>query len=135
MAAVKTTDGLIELTTSQRSSIASSSENISNRIRALGELAGFEIEQRDSYPAWQPNPDSPLLGLAKTTYKEMTGHEAEVRVVHAGLECGILGEKYPALDMISFGPTIQGAHSPDEKVHIKSVDNTWHYLLELLKRI
>ena len=135
MAAVKTSIGLIEIITSQRSSIASSSEDISNRIRALGELADFEVELHDSYPAWQPNPDSPLLGLAKATYEEMTGQEAEVRVVHAGLECGILGEKFPGLDMISFGPTIQGAHSPDEKVHIKSVENTWHFLLELLKRI
>ena len=135
MAVVKTADGLIELITSQRSSIASSSEDISDRIRALGELAGFEVEQHDSYPAWQPNPDSPLLGLAKTTYEEMTGHEAEVKVVHAGLECGILGDRFPGLDMISFGPTIQGAHSPDEKAHIKSVENTWHFLLELLKRI
>jgi dipeptidase D len=135
MAAVKTADGLIELITSQRSSIASSSEDISDRIRALGELAGFEVEKHDSYPAWQPNPDSPLLGLAKATYEETTGHEAEVRVVHAGLECGILGEKYPGLDMISFGPTIQGAHSPDEKVHIKSVENIWYFLIELLKRI
>jgi len=135
MAAVKTADSSIELITSQRSSIASSSRDISDRIRALGELAGFEVEQHDSYPAWQPNPDSLLLGLAKATYEEMTGHEAEVKVVHAGLECGILGDKFPGLDMISFGPTIQGAHSPDEKVHIKSVENTWYYLLELLKRI
>ncbi|MBN1832613.1 MAG: aminoacyl-histidine dipeptidase [Deltaproteobacteria bacterium] len=135
MAVVKTANGLIELITSQRSSIASSSEDISDRIRALGELAGFEVEQHDSYPAWAPNPDSPLLGLARTTYEKMTGHEAEVKVVHAGLECGIFGEKFPGLDMISFGPTIQGAHSPDEKANIKSVENTWRFLLELLKRI
>jgi dipeptidase D len=135
MAVVKMADGLIELITSQRSSIASSCEDISDRIRALGELADFEVEQHDSYPAWEPNPDSPLLGLAKTTYKEMTGREAEVKVVHAGLECGILGEKFAGLDMISFGPTVQGAHSPDEKVHIKSVENTWHFLLDLLKRV
>jgi dipeptidase D len=135
MAAVKTTDNAIELITSQRSSVASSCRDISDRIRALGELAGFEVEQHDSYPAWQPNPDSPLLGLAKATYEEMTGREAEIKVVHAGLECGVLGDKFSGLDMISFGPTIQGAHSPDEKVHIKSVENTWHFLLELLKRV
>jgi dipeptidase D len=135
MAAVKTADRSLELITSQRSSVASSSRDISDRIRALGELAGFEVEQRDSYPAWQPNTESPLLGLAKATYEEMTGYEAEVKVVHAGLECGVLGDKFPGLDMVSFGPTIQGAHSPDEKVHIKSVENTWLYLLELLKRL
>ena len=135
MAAVKTADSSIELITSQRSSVASSCRDISDRIRALGELAGFEVEQHDSYPAWQPNPDSPLLGLAKTTYEEITGRAAEIKVVHAGLECGVLSDKFSGLDMISFGPTIQGAHSPDEKVHIKSVKNTWHYLLELLKRV
>ncbi len=133
LASVKTGDRTIEITTSQRSSVVTARKDISDRIRALGELAGFEVEEHDSYPAWQPNPDSPLLALAKMTYKEITGKEAEVKVVHAGLECGILGEKYPGLDMISFGPTIQGAHSPDERVHIKSVENTWHFLLALLK--
>ena len=133
LASVKTGDRTIEITTSQRSSVVTARKDISDRIRALGELAGFEVEEHDSYPAWQPNPDSPLLALAKMTYKEITGKAAEVKVVHAGLECGILGEKYPGLDMISFGPTIQGAHSPDERVHIKSVENTWHFLLALLK--
>jgi dipeptidase D len=135
LASVKTGERSIEITTSQRSSVATAGKDISDRIRAMGELAGYEVEEHDSYPAWQPNPDSPLLALAKATYKEITGKEAEVKVVHAGLECGILGEKYPGLDMISLGPTIQGAHSPDERVHIKSVENTWHYLLALLKKI
>jgi dipeptidase D len=135
MAIVKTANNSVKIVTSQRSSVASACNDTSDRIRALGELAGFKAEQRNSYPAWQPNPDSPLLGLAKATYKNITGQEAEVKVVHAGLECGILGQKIHGLDMISFGPTIQGAHSPDERVHIRSVENTWHYLLELMKRI
>ena len=135
LASVKTGDRTVEIVTSQRSSVVTAGKDISDRIGALGELGGYEVEQQDSYPAWQPNPDSPLLALAKATYKEITGKEAEVKVVHAGLECGILGEKYPGLDMISFGPTIQGAHSPDERVHIPSVENTWHFLLALLKNI
>ena len=104
-------------------------------MKSLGELAGFSVNQGNSYPAWQPNPDSGLLGLAKTLYREMTGKKVEVKAVHAGLECGIIGEKFSGMDMISFGPTIQGAHSPNERVHITSVANIWNYLLELLKRI
>jgi dipeptidase D len=135
MAIVETKEDRFELLTSQRSSVATAGIDIADKIKALGELAGFEIEQGGSYPAWQPNPDSNLLGLAKSLYKEITGKEAEVKAVHAGLECGIIGEKFPGMDMISFGPTIQGAHSPDERVHIKSVENIWHFLLELLNRI
>jgi dipeptidase D len=135
MAIVESKDNRLELLTSQRSSVASAGIDIADKVKSLGELAGFEIEQGGSYPAWQPNPDSELLRTAKTLYHEMTGKEAEVKAVHAGLECGIIGEKYPGMDMISFGPTIQGAHSPDERVHIESVKNFWHFLLEFLKRI
>jgi dipeptidase D len=135
MAIVETKEDRLELLTSQRSSVATAGIDIADKVKSLGELAGFEIEQGGSYPAWQPNPDSELLALTKTLYKEMTGKEAKVKAVHAGLECGIIGEKFPGMDMISFGPTIQGAHSPDERVQIKSVENTWHFLLELLKRI
>jgi dipeptidase D len=135
MAITETHDDRIRLLTSQRSSIATAGKDIADNVKALGELAGFTVKQGNSYPAWQPNPNSELLGLAKKLYKEMTGNEAEVKAVHAGLECGIIGEKFPGMDMISFGPTIQGAHSPDERVHIQSVTKTWDYLLELLKRI
>ena len=93
------------------------------------------VEQGGGYPAWEPNPDSRLLALAKETYQKMYHEVPEVKAIHAGLECGIIGEKYPGMDMLSFGPTIQGAHSPDERVHISAVDNCWKFLLELLKKV
>ena len=135
MAIIETKNDMIEMLTSQRSSVASAIEDIADKVKALGELAGFEVEQGGGYPAWQPNPDSKLLKLAVNTYKELHGNEPHVKAIHAGLECGIIGEKFPGMDMISFGPTIQGAHSPDERVHIKAVESVWKDLLELLKRV
>ncbi len=135
MATIATSEDAVELLTSQRSSIASSITDISDRVKALGELAEFAVEQKDGYPAWQPNPDSKLLQVCKTIYKEKFGKEPEVTAIHAGLECGIIGEKYEGMDMISFGPDILGAHSPDEKIRIESVQHVWEYLLEILKKI
>jgi dipeptidase D len=135
MAILETKDGSIEMLTSQRSSVESAIIDIADKVRALGELAEFEVEQGGGYPAWQPNPDSGLLKLATSAYKELHGKEPEVKAIHAGLECGIIGEKFPGMDMLSFGPTITGAHSPDERVHIGAVESVWKDLLELLKRI
>jgi dipeptidase D len=135
MAVIETKSDSIYMLTSQRSSRSSSIEDIANKIKAVGELAGFEIEQGGGYPAWEPNPDSRLLETATKTYQDMYNNKPEVKAIHAGLECGIIGENYPGMDMISFGPTIEGAHSPDERVHIPAVANCWDYLLELLKRI
>lgn len=135
MAIVETKKDSLELLTSQRSSVASSIIDIADKVKALGQLAGFEVEQGGGYPAWEPNPDSRLLALAKKTHVQMYGTEPEVKAIHAGLECGIIGEKYPGMDMISFGPTITGAHSPDERVHIPAVANCWNFLLQLLQEI
>jgi dipeptidase D len=135
MAVAETKDNRIVLLTSQRSSIASAIKDIADKVKAVGELAGFQIEQGGGYPAWEPNPDSALLKFATKAYKDSTGIEAEVKAIHAGLECGIIGEKYEGMDMISFGPTIEGAHSPDERVKIASVKNCWDFLLALLKMI
>jgi dipeptidase D len=135
MAIVKLKEGEIELLTSQRSSLVSAIKDTAAKIKSLGELAGFTVEEGGGYAPWQPNFKSSLLKLAVTTYKDIAGKEPEVKIVHAGLECGIIGEKYPGMDMISVGPTMQGVHSPDERVHIPSVANVWKYLLELLKRI
>jgi len=135
MAIVETKEDRLELLTSQRSSVASSIIDIADKVKALGEIAGFEVEQGGGYPAWEPNPDSMLLKNAKKVYQEMYGEAPEVKAIHAGLECGIIGEKFPGMDMISFGPTIQGAHSPDERVHIPAVKNCWEYLLALLKAV
>jgi dipeptidase D len=135
MAIVEISGDIVELLTSQRSSVASAILDIASKVKAVGELGGFEIEEGGGYPAWEPNPDSALLKFATAAYKATTGQEAEVKAIHAGLECGIIGEKYEGMDMISFGPTIEGAHSPDERVHIQSVKNCWDFLLELLKKI
>jgi dipeptidase D len=135
MAIIETGEKRLEMLTSQRSSVASSIEDISDKVKALGELGGFEVEQGGGYPAWEPNPQSELLKKATGVFEKKYGHAPEVKAIHAGLECGIIGEKFPGMDMISFGPTIQGAHSPDERVHIKAVANCWDYLLALLNEI
>jgi dipeptidase D len=135
MAIVETKDSKIEMLTSQRSSIASGVVDIAAKIQALGELAGFQIEQGGGYPAWEPNNNSRLLQVCKDIYNNKYGNEPEVKAIHAGLECGIIGEKYDGMDMISFGPDIEGAHSPDERIKINSVAHIWEYLLEILKEI
>jgi dipeptidase D len=135
MAIVETKDDRIEMLTSQRSSVATAIIDIASKVKSLGELAGFEVEQGGGYPAWQPNPDSKLLKLSIDIFKEKYGKEPEVKAIHAGLECGIIGEKYDGMDMISFGPTIEGAHSPDEKVNIPAVQTTWDLLLDILHKV
>lgn len=118
--------------TSQRSSIESAKINIARSVQAVFELAGAKVKMGDGYPGWQPNIDSPLLQLAINLYKKQYGKEPAVKAVHAGLECGILSDKYPGIDMISFGPTIIGAHSPDEKVNINAVIKFYSFLKILL---
>jgi dipeptidase D len=135
MAIVETKEDIVEMLTSQRSSVASSIFDIADKVKAVGVLAGFEVEQGGGYPAWQPNPDSPILKLAIETYKEKAGKEPEVKAIHAGLECGLIGEKFPGMDMLSFGPTIEGAHSPVERVKIDDVEKIWNFLLDLLKKV
>ena len=135
MAIVETKADIVEMLTSQRSSVATSIVDIADKVKAVGELGGFEVEQGGGYPAWQPNPDSPVLKLAIDVYKEKTGKQPEVKAIHAGLECGLIGEKFPGMDMLSFGPTIEGAHSPDERVNIEDVEKIWDFLLDLLKKV
>jgi dipeptidase D len=135
MAMIETRANELYLLTSQRSSIASSITDIADKVKSIAELAGFRVEQGGGYPAWAPNPDSALLKVCVDAYEKKYGKEPGVKAVHAGLECGIIGEQYPGIDMISFGPDILGAHSPAERVNIQSVQNVWEYLLEVLKRI
>lgn len=125
----------IEVKSSQRSSSESLKENIVNMVSATFLLAGAQVENSDGYPGWQPNMDSKILHVAKETYKKLYGVEPEIKAIHAGLECGLFLEKYPHLDMISCGPTITGAHSPDEQVNIPSVAKWWDFLLETIKSI
>lgn len=135
LAVVNTKGKIIEVITSQRSSVESEKSDISNSIAAVFHLAKAEVQQKDSYPGWKPDINSPILHLMKNVYKNLYGKEPHVKAIHAGLECGIIKEKFPDIDMISFGPTIIGAHSPDEKVQISTVEKFWNTLINVLKNI
>ncbi len=123
------------IATSQRSSVETEKQNIANTVRSIFELARANVDHTDGYPGWQPNTDSEILHLTQQEYVKLFGKEPKVRAIHAGLECGLFLEKYPWLDMISFGPTILGAHSPDERVDIHSVKKYWDLLTSVLKNI
>ncbi len=125
----------INILTSQRSSVESSIHDIAGKVIAHGTLAGYSYTSKDPYPAWTPNPDSKLLKTAIEVHKELFSRKPQVKAMHAGLECGIIGKKYPGIDMISFGPDVMGAHSPDERADIKSVGNFWHFLKNILEKI
>ena len=135
IAKVTVEKGDIKIECLTRSAVESSKMDLANTLRSVFELAGYDVTFSGSYPGWQPNPNSPILNLMTDLYNEMYKSKANVVACHAGLECGILGQNYPDMDMISFGPTIHGAHSPDEKANIQSVQKFWKYLLEILKNI
>lgn len=135
LASVKFEDNIIRITTSQRSSVESSKEDVCNMVASVFKLARANITQGDGYPGWTPNPDSKILEIAKSSYKKLFNKEPKVLAIHAGLECGLIGEKYPEMDMISYGPTIKGAHSPDERMKIDTVKMFWELTLEILKNI
>lgn len=118
-----------------RSSVDSALESVRLSIRAVGELAGGSVQHGGKYPGWRPNMDSPLLAVCSRAWKDMTGEAPEVTAIHAGLECGVIGEKAPGMDSISFGPTIRGAHSPDESVSIASTARFWDFLKRVLKTL
>jgi dipeptidase D len=119
----------------QRSSVNSAKSDIAAAIRATFELLGAEIQQGGDYPGWKPLPDAPILKTMQNLYTEMFKESPHVRACHAGLECGLIGEHYPGMHMISFGPTIKNPHSPDEKVNIASVGKFWEFLKKTLKEI
>ena len=135
VASVTTTDKKIVVVASQRSNVMSNLENQGNTVKALFELAGAKVEQGDGYPAWKMRADSALTRLAVDCYKELFNKDPQVLGIHAGLECGLFSERYPDLDMVSFGPTLRGVHSPDERLHIPTVQMVWDHLLLMLKRI
>ncbi len=118
-----------------RSSNDIEKRQLAEQMKDLFELSGAEVKLSGEYPGWKPNADSEVLSKAKSTYIRLSGKEPEVKVIHAGLECGIIGSKYPGLDMISFGPTIQFPHSPDERVNISSVERFWKFLIYLLEEL
>ncbi len=125
----------LEVLTSTRSSVSSELEALRGRIRAMAHLAGADIDEADAYPGWKPDLDSHVLQVLKDTFQEQRGKEPHVEAVHAGLETGIIGEKVPGMDMVSFGPQIESPHSPDERVHIDSVGRFYTLLLGTLERL
>ncbi len=136
LASIKMMEGnKIKVETSQRSSITSSRDDMAKTVRSALELGGAEVTHRSAYPGWKPNTHSPILEVAEASYERLFGKKAAVKAIHAGLECGLFLDKYPQLDMISFGPTMRGVHSPDERLHIPSVDTFWKHLLDILEHI
>lgn len=135
LASVKQRDGKIVVVTSQRSSIVSSRKDMSQMVAAAFLLGGAEVTTGDGYPGWKPNPNSEVLQIAVESYKRLFATEPKIKAIHAGLECGLFLEKYPSLDMVSFGPTLRGVHSPDERMLIPTVDKFWRHLLDVLAHI
>ncbi|MBS4012166.1 MAG: aminoacyl-histidine dipeptidase [Bacteroidetes bacterium] len=135
LASVKTVGNDIIIATSQRSSLESAKKDITNMVACVFNLAGAKVKHGDGYPGWKPDVNSNILRITKESFKNLFNEEPKVLAIHAGLECGLIGEKYPGMDMISFGPTIKGAHSPTEGLKIDTVDRFWRLTLEVLKNI
>ena len=135
LARVMVQDGKIEVMCLTRSSVDTAKMDLAHGLRSVLELGGFEVEFSGAYPGWNPNPDSEILRILEERYQALFDEKPHVVACHAGLECGILGQNYPDMDMISFGPTIRGAHSPDERVEVASVQKFWRFLLDILAHI
>jgi len=135
LATISIKDGKAAIGLSSRSSIKSALQDFRDRIRATAELSGATVEEDSPYPGWKPNLDSNILKLSKKIFKDMYGKEPTVEAIHAGLECGIIGEKFPGMDMISIGPTIKYPHSPEEQVHVSTVNKFYNYLLKILENV
>ena len=135
LASVKMDDHQIHIATSQRSSVESAKHAAAQKIEATFRMIGAHVSHGDGYPGWTPNPDSKVLKVGVETYKRMFGHDPIVRAIHAGLECGLIGEKYPNMDMISYGPTLRGVHAPGEKIEIKTVEMFWNLTCEILRNL
>ena len=128
-------DETIVVTSSQRSSVESAKTYVAEMVESVFVLAGADVAHTDGYPGWAPNPESRLLEVTKQAYMDLFATEPKVRAIHAGLECGLFLEKYPELEMVSFGPTLRGVHSPDERLEIATVPKFWELLCEVLRRI
>ena len=135
LASVRKHGNQVVATTSQRSSVASNLEYMAAVVRSAFELGGAKCVTNEGYPGWKMNPKSEILKVCVESYKRLFGKEPLVRAIHAGLECGLFSEKYPNLDMVSFGPTLRGVHSPDERLLIPTVQMVWDHLLDVLKNI
>lgn len=135
LASVKMDEKQIHIATSQRSSVESAKYAAAQKIEATFRMIGAHVSHGDGYPGWTPNPDSRVLKVGVEVYRKLYGKEPIVRAIHAGLECGLIGEKYPKMDMISYGPTLRGVHSPDERIEIKTVEMFWNQTLAILKAL
>jgi dipeptidase D len=134
LAIVKSEDGKIQIKCLMRSSVDSAKDILAQSLASVFILAGAKVEFSGGYPGWKPNMDSDILATMKVVYKDLYGNEPEVKAIHAGLECGILGGIYPNWDMISCGPTIRSPHSPDERVNIDTVEKWWSYVVKVLEK-
>jgi|KBSSwiS6_1023812.scaffolds.fasta_scaffold02954_2 dipeptidase D len=135
VATVETGREFITLATSQRSSVMSALDEMADSVRTIFTLAAGSVEQTDAYPGWKPNLHSPILEIAQVTYRELFGARPSVKAIHAGLECGVIGARYPGIDMLSFGPTITDVHSIDERIDVASVLRFWQFITALLGAI
>ncbi len=133
LATAEITDTTLKILTSQRSSIMSRMDELTARIKAVAALAGAETESDSEFAPWTPDMNSALLARCKEVYQQVSGREAKVKSIHAGLECAIIGDIYPGMDMISFGPDLEDAHSPNERVFIPSLERLWEFMVALLK--
>jgi dipeptidase D len=135
LATISTEGKYVNIVTSQRSSVASENQDVTNMVSSVFNLAEAEVNFGDGYPGWKPNINSQILKILKNVYHDIYGVEPEIKAIHAGLECGIIGEKYSQMDMISFGPTMHGVHSPDERLKIDSVLPFYELLVNVLRNI
>jgi len=135
LAKVLVKNGKIQIECLTRSSVESSKKDMSYTLKSVFELAGYKVDFSGAYPGWSPNMESPILQVLDNLYTKLNGEKANIAACHAGLECGILGKNYPKMDMISFGPTIKGAHSPEERASISSTKKYWRFVIEILKNI
>ncbi len=135
LAAVAFNESNVSIDLSTRSSIKSALQDFRDRIRAVAELSGAKVSEEAPYPGWKPNLDSKILDLSKKIFKDMYNEEPVVEAIHAGLECGIIGEKFPGMDMVSIGPTVKYPHSPEEQVHVSTVDKFYKYVLKILENV
>jgi dipeptidase D len=133
LATVKTKDDMLEVVTSQRSAIATSKDSAARMVATIARLAGFEPQHSGSYPGWKPEPNNELITKLQEVHKKVFGKPANLIAMHAGLECGVIGEKYPGMQLVSFGPTIVNPHSPNERVQISTVSDFWKYLKAALE--
>ena len=135
LATVSTKGDVVEIVTSQRSAIESSMLAAARMVATVCRLAGFEVEHAGKYPGWKPEPNSAIVRKLQEVHKKLFGAPAKLVAMHAGLECGVIGEKYPGMQMVSLGPTIVDPHSPNERVQISSVESFWNYLKLVLESL